>query len=236
MRSVTVAWATLLCLQGCTLLLDTGSLTNDSGSNATAGSGTAGSSAAGASSAGMGNAGTSALGSAGSASSSGAGGSSAACVAGAEEACDGMDNDCDASTSDDCPTNCRGIERDGSGYMACGKNSVDFETAEASCEEQGMRLVKIDDDAEDAFVASLVADLGAYVWIGARSEAGAGIFTWLDGTVMYDGGPVDGVYQHFAQGQPAMLSTKDCVQFEALGSAWSNTRCSDTQEFICEAY
>ena len=208
----------------------------------TAGSGSAGESTGGAASVGGGATGGSG-GTGGLEDTSGAAGEAGAggCQPnGAPEYCDGLDNDCDPSTSDECPSGCVGQAYLGVGYMAC-STELNFASCEAKCEEQDMRLVKIDNAAENAFVVSRVKGFSLYTWIGGSDQAKAGTFKWRDGTVIYENGvPAKGVYQNFGSGEPASNPAPNCLQI-TKGPAppagfWSTATCSDTQPYVCERY
>lgn len=159
---------------------------------------------------------------------------------GTAEACDGLDNDCNPATPDQCPTGCLGQAYQAVGYMAC-STELSFAFAEAQCEAQAMRLVKIDNAAENAFVLSRVKTYSLYVWIGGAEQANSNSFRWLDGTVIFANGvPAKGVYQNFGSGEPANEASVNCLQLTRGPSPppgmWSTAACADTQPFVCERY
>ena len=214
----------LLVAPACTLLIDRDSLTNG---RATGGTGGGGGAVAG--------------GSAGSTSIAGGtpGGSTNDCTpTDADIDCDGLDQQCAPALQEaSCPTACTGTTRDGISYMACTVSSS-FDQAEARCQMQRMHLVKIDSSAENNFVIQLAQTLGSYVWTGGSNRLVDAAFAWPDGSAFFrDGTPVEGVYQNFGTGQPVADAARGCVQIHSDSpGAWSNTRCSDTLQFVCERY
>ena len=232
-----VATACLLLAVGCSALIDASALTD--GNREGADGGSAGETTGGAASVGGGaTGGTGGLEETGGA--AGEAGASGCQPNGAPEYCDGLDNDCDPSTADECPSGCVGQAYLGAGYMAC-STELNFASCEAKCEEQDMRLVRIDSAAENAFVVSRVKGFSLYTWIGGSDQAKAGTFKWRDGTVIYENGvPAKGVYQNFGSGEPASNPAPNCLQI-TKGPAppagfWSTATCSDTQPYVCERY
>jgi len=119
--------------------------------------------------------------------------------------------------------------------MGCTVSS-DFNAAEILCQRQGMHLVEIDSASENNFVTQIAQTLGSYVWIGGSDLTLSGTFSWLEGPSFFvDGAAVPGVYQNFAADQPAKTAGLDCVQLHDDPSGpWSNARCADDKQFICE--
>ena len=154
----------------------------------------------------------------------------------ADEVCDGLNEVCEPDPDDaGCPGGCEGSFVDGASYMSC-LAAKDFDEAELACQEQGMHLVKIDSEQENATVLSLALD--DYVWIGGSNRDDASVYTWLDGTVFYDSGaPVGAVYQNFGDSGPSSDAELRCVQLrEQVAGTWSMWRCSGMQSFVCERY
>ena len=214
----------LLAAPACTLLIDRDSLTN-------AGAGGVGSSGAG-------TAGSAVAGVAGMAGTASQGGSAGCTPTDTDIDCDGLDQQCVPALQEaTCPAGCTGTTRSGVSYMACTVSSS-FDQAEARCQMQRMHLVAIDSVAENNFVVQLAQTLGSYVWIGGSNRLVDGAFAWPDGSAFYkDGAPVEGAYQNFGAGQPVADAARGCVQIHSDSpGAWSNTRCSDTLQFVCERY
>ena len=234
-----IAWLTCAC----SALLDTSSLGPGSdeagaasvaggGSSAVAGASAAGESAGGAAAAGAPAAGAPAGGTA-------AGGAPSNCVKNnKKETCDGIDNDCDASTPDVCPSGCTGFtDEDGRGHMVCSK-AVAFNAAQLACVGQGMMVVALDSQAENAEVVERMAGVGTFVWLGAQDEQPNHTLTWpTGGVVATNGVPNPDVYTNFADSQPVVLGGTNCLRMATVGEntgKWSSTSCSDQAPFECE--
>jgi hypothetical protein len=213
-----------LSLSGCSLLQDPDSLTSGNPGDVSQAAGAAGST--GSSSSGAGGA------DAGSSSSSGA-----TCQpASIDSSCDGLDQACQPTAQESiCPTGCTGIAFEGASYTGC-TVGADFNTAEILCQRQGMHLVEIDSATENDFVTQIAQTLGSYVWIGGSDLTLSGTFSWLEGPAFFaDGAAVPGAYQNFASGQPVKAAGLDCVQLhDDPAGPWSNARCADNKQFICE--
>jgi hypothetical protein len=173
----------------------------------------------------------------GTAAGGGTSGSAATCEpTSADPYCDGLDQNCQPTTSESvCPTGCTGLTFGDTSYMGCSV-SASFNDAEILCQKQAMHLVEIDSASENNFVVQIAQTLGSYVWIGGSDLQVNGTFAWPSGTVFFARGePVTGVYQNFAAGQPAATAGLDCVQLhDDAAGPWSNTRCADSLQFICE--
>ncbi len=205
---------------GCTLFIDRDSLTNgrDGAAGASAGGGGAG----------MG----------GQSGAAGSGGSLECALTDADIDCDGLDQNCAPALSETtCPSGCTGTTQGGTSYMACSVSRT-FDQAEALCQMQRMHLVKVDSSAENNLIVQLAQTLGSYVWVGGSNRLVDSAFAWPDGAAFYrDGAPLEGVYQNFAAGQPVSDVSRGCVQIHSDSTGtWSNTRCSDTLQFVCERY
>ena len=253
------AAASLLVMQACSALLDAGSLTDGvrggaggdmGGASSTAGDGGGGTSGMGGdspSTAGGGSSGVAGSevvlggsgGSGGSIESGGAAGASDCVPTGSTEYCDGVDNDCDTQTPDDCAAGCTGTVFEGASYMLCtGKRA--FDGAEADCVAQDMHLARINGPKQNTFVLGLLKSPVDAAWLGGSDQIMNRTFEWRDGFVFYaDGASVKGGYDNFAPGQPVNTPNLDCVQIGRGGSTsgqWRNAQCTETQPFVCERY
>ena len=153
-----------------------------------------------------------------------------------DESCDGLNQACELAAEDAaCSATCEGTFVDGTSYMSC-LAAASFDDAEAACRQNGMHLVKIDDEQENATVLGLALD--DYVWIGGSNRDEERVHAWLDGTTFYAAGaPVSGVYQNFGVSDPASNAELRCVQLrEQSAGTWSMWRCSGAQSFVCERY
>ena len=154
-----------------------------------------------------------------------------------DELCDGIDNDCDASTNDVCPTGCKGFVAQGVGHMAC-ENKVAFSFAQLTCLKQSMNVVAVNDASENAEMLEQGKALGDFIWLGAQDQQKNYTLSWPDGTVIATNGvAMPGVYNDFASGQPSGQG-EYCLHMETntngAEGTWSSTSCTGTAPFICE--
>ncbi|XP_060590864.1 C-type lectin domain family 12 member B-like [Ruditapes philippinarum] len=95
------------------------------------------------------------------------------------------------------------------------------------CESMNANLVKVDTDQEHTFMRDkLIALGGDYAWIGARYNASAGEYRWIDGSEMR----IDG----WAPGKP---NNQGCINYLRTDNwLWnSHEDCHYTPcSFICE--
>lgn len=121
----------------------------------------------------------------------------------------------------------------GHGYWFC-DDQVSFATAREACEGARMKLAKIDDAVEDAFVRSKAAHVA---WVGAQDVASEGSWDWLlDGTSFWSNGPVAGRYANWKNGQPAGGAAANCLVTQMMGGGtWAAASCDDLNGFVCEA-
>ncbi len=200
----------LWLLAGCTLLIDTDALSNGQGASA----------------------GTTASGGGAAGSAAGAG----VCVPNQDDSsCDGLDSECRPTLDEpECPSGCSGTTHGNTSYMAC-TVSATFNDADVLCQAQHMRLVEIDTASENTFVTQLASSLGSYVWIGGSDLAENGTFAWPSGTAFFQAGaPVSGVYQHFADSEPAADAARHCLHLhDDPPGYWYVTSCTESKQFIC---
>ncbi len=117
--------------------------------------------------------------------------------------------------------------------MACSISST-FEQAEARCQTQQMRLLRIDGGSANEHAVELARTIGSYVWIGGSNRTDEARFEWTDGRVFFENGaPVPGVYQNFGPDQPVLDVDRRCVQLHDSTGLWSNAPCLDSLQFIC---
>jgi hypothetical protein len=202
------------------------------------GGGTAGSSAAGA-------AGTSgAAGSSGAAGTTAAAGSSGAGTSGAA-GLGGADASADAATPCTSTPDCHCDSYGGHAYKFCGAGRG-YVAAASDCAAQGMRLIRIDDEAENQWA---FAGKGARgfpgVWIGADDLATEGDWRWSDGTPFWMGkagaagaGPVNGLFNAWqtSPAQPDQNGAEDCAGYDYANDRWADLPCTNHNAYICEAY
>lgn len=174
-------------------------------------------------------------------------GGSGGCIATGAEVCDGRDNDCTGSVDDGnvCATGCEGHEQAGHGYMFC-TTPLTWTEAESACEAQGFQLVRVDDAAELTWLLGICfAAAGSnntasiWPWLGANDLAVDGEWRWADGTQFWQGtqtgGPVDNLYNHWAQGQPVSKDSCGAMQNNGSDSLWSAQPCTSLHPYTCES-
>jgi hypothetical protein len=126
--------------------------------------------------------------------------------------------------------------------------------AEFDCEVNQMRLVRIDDSMENAWLRSTGNSVLGLVefWIGAEDPTTTSHWQWSDGAVFWIGGatpsgaPANGLYSNWvANGQrPTATKTRTCaglVNGTSFGNAmydgqWADRSCASLQPYVCERY
>jgi hypothetical protein len=181
----------------------------------------------------------------------GAGGSGTCVVTnGGVEICDGIDNDC-SGTPDDaaaCASGCTGYSYNGHAYAFC-TTPMSYADAGASCQAQGMRLVRVDDSAENDFVFT-TAFAGVaqsnnsntlWPWLGAYDTATPLQWQWPDGAVFWsgrlNGSPVGGLYSAWDASSPSDTSgTYGAVIEHNTSRLWHERDGTSLQPYFCERY
>jgi hypothetical protein len=205
-----------------------------SGSTGTAGaSGASGTNGTGGASGSNGSAGASgSTGNAGATGSAGAGGST-----GADASADGMPA---CTSTPDCHCDYYG----GHAYKFCG-NGRGYTDAVTACAMQGMRLMRVDDEGENAWAFNNKMMRGfPGVWIGADDMAATGTWRWSDGTTFWMGkagaagaGPVNGLFNAWAPSQPDNQNGNEhCADYDSGTDRWSDVPCTNHNAYICELY
>ncbi|HJL17539.1 MAG TPA: MopE-related protein [Sandaracinaceae bacterium LLY-WYZ-13_1] len=160
------------------------------------------------------------------------------------ETCDGLDNDCVGGIDDaGCPASCTGIAFGGHGYLFCDA-TADWATARDACSTHGLRLVRIDSDAENrmlyeaAFAPGGIGDF----WIGARvPDDGSERWRWTDGTEFWQGvlggSAIDGLFAAWESDQPNDDTQPACGRLRELEEGrWHDTDCATEEDYVCELY
>jgi hypothetical protein len=115
--------------------------------------------------------------------------------------------------------------------------------AEASCQSQGMTLVRIDSQEENDFVFAATASLrslapGGYVLIGATDLPVEGEWRWRDGTQFWQGdasgAAVDGHYENWGETSPTTNGVRGCAGMVGDGT-WQDRSCTATTPYVCES-
>ena len=202
--------------------------------------GTGGSSGTGGSVGGRGGAGGSATGVGGSATGTGGG------VAGTGGGVAGTGGGGGGAGADGgAPISCNTLTYGGHQYSFCDA-LVDFATARAECEGRGMRLVRIDDAAENAWVranaifSAPMANREA-MWLGGLEPTVDGDWHWTDGQAFWSGGlngmPVGGLYTNWDSKEPNnAIGPESCLSMPLNGTTWYDYDCTNRQYIACEQY
>lgn len=177
-----------------------------------------------------------------------------------DELCDGLDNNCDddIDEGDACPMNCEGFAIGDDGYMFCPAERG-FEQAQNICENNGMRLLRIESDDENDEITDTLRDILGIddsgrtpnssqegIWLYARDEE-EGVWEWLgdDGYVFWegngDGDSVDDAYTNWAEDQPNNTGgNQDCLRLVLDESGdgdpgeWTDIGCGLEYRTVCE--
>jgi hypothetical protein len=154
------------------------------------------------------------------------------------DVCDGIDNDCNAGTGETCAAECTPTMNGPKVYLFCTGDS-NWSTAESVCAGANMRLVQLNDAAENAWVRSTAdAILGTNdFFIGASDAATEDTWVWDDGPQFWqgrsNGTAVGGLYTNWDGGEPNDDKSEDCAEMQGDGQ-WNDVPCGSPQEFVCE--
>ncbi len=160
------------------------------------------------------------------------------------DTCDGLDNDCSGVVDDPgCPAGCTGVPFGGHGYAFCG-TAVTWTAARDACVAAGLRLVRVDTEAENAFLfatSSAAGGIGEH-FIGARVEAdGTRRWRWADGTELWEGtlggSAIGGIFAAWETDQPDDDAAPRCAVARArMMGRWHDTSCDTPDQYVCERY
>jgi Lectin C-type domain/Putative metal-binding motif len=155
---------------------------------------------------------------------------------GAPELCDAVDNDCTQSTADECPAECVPVLRAQHAYLLC-RTLVTYAEAESACSAQRMRLIKVEDLAENTWAHALLAG-DRNSWLGATDAANEGEWSWADGQQLRTAGAaVPGVFQNWAPGEPNGGGvSENCAELWSGTGEWNDKSCDLTSFILCERY
>jgi hypothetical protein len=208
--------------------------TGGSAGSSTGGGGTTGGTGGGRGGAGGAGSGGGGTGGAGGSAGSTAGGGSGGTGAGGSGGSAGAPN----------PTLCNTGMFGGHTYLLC-KEDRSWHLANLGCIAVGMRLVRIDDAAENQWLFdNAFTELGrrSTVWIGATDEVVDGQWRWTDGALFWigdDGGTAqNGLFTAWNQREPNNVSAAEhCAVIETNGSTpeWYDYTCGFVGPFICES-
>lgn len=144
---------------------------------------------------------------------------------------------------------CHPATHAGHAYEFC-EPVVPWATARATCEGRGLRLVRVDDDAENAWLimTATSAPLGFRrsnnLWLGGYEVTGDGDWQWTDGAAYWLGAdsghggvPVGGLYSNWDPTEPDNATgPESCAAIPLNGLTWIDDGCTNNQFFVCEAY
>ena len=176
-------------------------------------------------------------GTAGASGATGASGSSGGGGTGADASADGMPA---CTSTPDCHCDYYG----GHAYKFCG-NGRAYPDAVTACAMQGMRLIRVDDQGENAWAFNNKGMRGfPGVWIGADELAATGTWRWSDGTTFWMGkagaagsGPVNGLFNAWGPNQPDdQNGNEHCADYDSGNDRWSDVPCTNHNAYICELY
>ena len=153
---------------------------------------------------------------------------------GAREVCfDGLDNNCDGRTDEDCPDHTCAIAQTGNQlYLICadGASRTTRNVARAFCLERGFDLVQIDTLEENDFLATQAAEVTAgdfkRFWIGLTKD-NSDEFSWIGSgdALLLEPAP-------WAPDEPS--SERPCVILYSETGHWQVIECDQRRRFICE--
>jgi hypothetical protein len=140
---------------------------------------------------------------------------------------------------------CTAATFNGHQYEFCGA-PLSWSDAQNDCVAKGMRLVRIDDAAENTWVHDLAfagvtsTSSNYWPWMGANDLAVLGAWRWTDGALFWMGGsngtPQGGLYNNWVGGSPTSGGTAtDCGILQS-GTYWTDFDCTRLQGYVCEQY
>ncbi len=160
------------------------------------------------------------------------------------EICDGLDNDCNATSVEQCPAGCTAQRRappdNTRVYLVCNV-AMSWTAARATCGGAMFKLVQIDDAVENAYVRNAATAVFGTVdiHIGASDSVTESLWTWEgSGDTFWQGGPapggvpVGGRYANWEGAEPNNSGDEDCAEMRPSGQ-WNDDDCGDAQRFIC---
>ncbi len=151
------------------------------------------------------------------------------------EFCDGVENDCNPGTPDNCPSDCVAATHDNHIYLFC-VGYLNHPESSMVCAEHGMRLVRLDNDLEQTWVNGWhLQEPPQHSWTGGSDALLEGTWKWEDGEVFRDQG-VNLGYFDWAGGEPNNSGNNEHCLMLDNGDWWDDRDCNNPLEFTCERY
>jgi len=135
----------------------------------------------------------------------------------------------------------------GHAYQFCDA-IVEWAPARATCEGRGLRLVRVDDEAENTWLVMTATSAGLSfrkshnLWIGGYEPTTDGDWRWTDGDAFWlgngtTGAPVGGLYSKWDPTEPDNATgPESCASIPLNGMTWIDDNCTTDQYFVCESY
>ena len=158
------------------------------------------------------------------------------------ELCDGLDNDCNAETVENCLSFCSPQVRDSDVYLFCAQPRI-FSAAKSACEAEAMHLVRIDDQVEQSWISDqriIAFGNRPNVWMGGSDAAIADTWVWHDGEPFWqgraNGAALGELFALWGGGEPNNDNGSEAcgiVGNNAIGY-WDDRPCNHIYRFVCE--
>ncbi len=166
--------------------------------------------------------------------------------AGAASGAAGNGGEAGASASCTATADCTCEAFGGHDYWFC-SSLVKQSDAATACAAAAMTLVRIDDDAQNAWLLERALALGLIAsngikpdlfYTGANDLDQENEWYWQDGTAFWSGdssgAAVSGAYANWAASNPQTSSTRRCAGMNFSG-VWQNRSCTALQPYVCWA-
>lgn len=138
---------------------------------------------------------------------------------------------------------CRSDNYGGHDYELCDTPAT-YASARADCESRGLRLARLDDAAEDAWIHSMIPaadqannNTSLWRWLGGDDLVVATEWRWNDGVAFWSGGnkgmPLGGAYTNWTKNQPL---NPHCLAMAARDGFWYAMDCAAARPYVCELY
>lgn len=145
---------------------------------------------------------------------------------GAEEACDGVDHDCDGLVADSVHCPCQPLEVGGAHFTLC-TLSLRWEYAREACLSQGGDLAWLDDAEQNFALWQAAKPSFARHWlIGLNDRGSEDQYRWADGSAPS--------FIHWHWPEPNNVGDEDCGELGGQAdSGWNDINCLTPRPFIC---